>query len=65
MDAQGIELPKIKESNTINDEVPELPKGVSFNTINQGTPTNQNTNQQLPEADDVVKPVVIDTTDKS
>jgi len=65
LDAQGIELPKIKESNTINDEVPELPKGVSFNTINQGTPTNQNTNQQLPEADDVVKPVVIDTTDKS
>ena len=33
LDAQGIELPKITESNTIDDEAPELPKGMSFKNV--------------------------------
>ena len=33
LDAQGITLPKITESNTIDDEAPELPKGMSFKNV--------------------------------
>ena len=33
LDAQGITLPKITETNTINDEAPELPKGMSFKNV--------------------------------
>ena len=39
LDAQGIVLPKIQESNTINDEAPELPKGVKFTNV-ISNPTN-------------------------
>ena len=31
LDAQGIVLPKIQETNTIDDEAPELPGGAKFN----------------------------------
>ena len=33
LDAQGIALPKIEESNTIDDEAPELPKGAKFTNV--------------------------------
>ena len=55
LDAQGIELPKITESNTIDDEAPELPKGMSFtNTI--ATPVGDDSKKVEP-SNETLNPV--------
>ena len=60
LDAQGITLPKIQESNTITDEAPELPKGMTLgNTINHVEPINEvKTHQEEPkQSSEIVQPV--------
>ncbi|MBR1376904.1 MAG: Flp pilus assembly complex ATPase component TadA [Bacilli bacterium] len=57
LDAQGITLPPIQETNTIDDEAPELPNGAKFEKA-QVSGEEKPAEEKKPEAVTAEKPVV-------